>query len=338
MCENLIRRRERVTFGVIGNLWTKANTVKEKEVLVRLEDTNGFSFLQADSRGMPFMQTRQSCAPPREFIFDQETIPVNHPMHLQVALMVAAIAGSAAHAGSGNSVFKAMGLSREIEAGWTSPGDADEPPALIATGDFNRDGIADMVEVTLPDGKNSSQHFLTILLGQADGTFRSLASQSLIGRDPRALVVGDFNKDGNPDVILGDGDGTLVEFLGDGKGGVTRAETIATVGSVVSIAVGQFTHDGNLDLAVSDVHSNSAAILLGGGDGSFRLVWSFSLPKQGAEFRLATADFNRDGVADLVIMNEDSEDYEVMLGNGNGTFTYSPELSHLKDPNSYCPS
>lgn len=263
---------------------------------------------------------------------------MNHRMHLPVALVVATIAVSAAHAGPGNYVFKDLGLSKEIDAGWTSSGDADEPSALIATGDFNRDGIADMVEVTLPDAKNSNQHFLTVLLGQADGTFKSLGSQSLIGRDPRALVVGDFNKDGNPDVILGDGDGTLVEFLGSGKGDMTPAGTIATLGSVVSIGVGHFTHDGNLDLAVSDVRSNSAAILLGGGDGSFRLVWSFSLPKQGAEFRLATADFNRDGVADLVIMNEDSEDYEVMLGNGNGTFTYSPELSHLKDPNSYCPS
>jgi hypothetical protein len=28
----------------------------------------------------------------------------------------------------------------------------------------------------------------------------------------------------------------------------------------------------------------------------------------------------------------------VMLGNGNGTFTYAPALSHLRDPNSYCPT
>jgi len=26
----------------------------------------------------------------------------------------------------------------------------------------------------------------------------------------------------------------------------------------------------------------------------------------------------------------------VMLGNGNGTFTYAPELSKLKDPNAHC--
>jgi hypothetical protein len=252
--------------------------------------------------------------------------------------MVAIITVASAHASSGNPVFAGMGLSTESNAGWTSPDVADEPSVLIATGDFNRDGIADMVETTLAAGKESSQQFLTVRLGQADGTFKSVASTNVIGRDPRALVVGDFNGDGNPDVIVGDGDGALLEFLGDGKGHMAGAGNIATVGSVVSIASGHFTHDGKVDLVVSDVHSNSATILLGVGDGSFRLTWSFQLPKLGTQFHVAVADFNRDGIADLVITSEDDDNYEVMLGNGNGTFTYAPELSHLRDPNSYCPS
>lgn len=53
---------------------------------------------------------------------------------------------------------------------------------------------------------------------------------------------------------------------------------------------------------------------------------------------IATGDFNRDGIADLVITSEADNNYEVMPGNGNGTFTYAPELSHIRDPNSYCPS
>jgi hypothetical protein len=214
----------------------------------------------------------------------------------------------------------------------------DEPSAVIATGDFNRDGIADMVKATLPDGKDSGQHFLTVQLGKDDGTFMGVSSHNLIGENPRALVVGDFNGDGNFDVIVGDRDGSLLEFLGDGKGNLVAAGNIAPVGSVASIAIGDFTRDGNLDLVVSDFRSNSAEILLGAGDGSFRLAWSFELPKRGTQFHIATADFNRDGVVDLVITSEDDNNYEVMLGNGNGTFTYAPELSHTRDPNSYCPS
>ena len=214
----------------------------------------------------------------------------------------------------------------------------EDPSVVIATGDFNRDGIADMVTATLPDGKEIGPHLLTVQLGKNDGTFTSVVSQNLIGEDPSALVVGDFNGDGNLDVIVGDGDGSLLEFFGDGKGNLVRAGNISTLGSVASIATGDFTHDGHLDLVVSDFRSNSGRVLLGAGDGSFRIAWSFELPKRGTRFQIATADFNKDGIADLVITSEDDANYEVMLGTGNGTFTYAPELSHIRDPNSYCPS
>lgn len=240
------------------------------------------------------------------------------PAYLPAFLMLAALATASAHAGSADF--------------------PDEPSALIAVGDFNGDGIADFVEAAPPNGEDSGLYSLTILLGKADGTFRRVASPNLIGREPRALVVGDFNGDGISDVIVGDGDGTLLEFLGDGKGNLVPAGKIATLGSVASIAAGHFTRDGHLDLAVSDFGSNTAAILLGAGDGSFRQAWSFSLPQKGREFHLAAADFNKDGIADLAITSEEDGNYEVMLGNGDGTFTYAPKLSHLKDPNSYCPT
>jgi hypothetical protein len=261
---------------------------------------------------------------------------LNHPTYLPVVLMAAMLQTASAYAGSANFIFPHGTRSRDFSTVLSAS--IPDAPSSLAVGDFNGDGIADIVEATLPDGGNPGVGSLTVLLGRADGTFRPMSSRSFIGEDPRALVVGDFNADGNLDVIVGDGDGTLTEFLGDGRGNLVSSEKIGALGSVVSIAVGRFTHDGKLDLAVADLESNSAAIFLGAGDGSFRQSWSFPLPQRGKEFHIATADFNQDGIADLVITSEDDGNYQVMLGNGNGTFIYAPKLSHLKDPNSYCPT
>lgn len=240
-------------------------------------------------------------------------------------------------------LLHAAGRSEPSSAVQVSGGGAadlsDEPAAVIATGDFNGDGIADVVKSMERGGDDAGRHVLEVLLGRADGSFALGDTYDIPGGAPSALVVGDFNGDGNLDVIVGDRDGALLEFNGDGKGHLKPTGRVATVGSVVSIAVGRFTRGRTLDLVVSDLESNSAIILLGAGNGSFRQAWSFKLPQKGVEYQVATADFNRDGIADIVISTgEDDWNYEVMLGNGNGTFTYAPQLSHLRDPYSYCPS
>ena len=214
--------------------------------------------------------------------------------------------------------------------------DDDDKTPLVVVGDFNRDGIADIAEIAAAEDGHPGPRMLTVRLGRGDGTYRQVESTALTGHDPRTIVVGDFNGDGIPDVIVGDEDGTLTELLGDGKGKLVVAGVVGRVSSVVSIAAGDFNHDGTLDLAVSDPLANTVTILLGSGNGAFRAAWTFHLPMQGKVYHLATADFNGDRVPDLAVTNDDEGSFEVMLGNGNGTFTYAPELSHVLDPNEHC--
>jgi hypothetical protein len=139
-------------------------------------------------------------------------------------------------------------------------------------------------------------------------------------------------------VIVGNDDGALKLFLGDGTGNLVPVGDVDHFDSVVSMAVADFNHDGIPDLAVSDWRGSSVTVLLGAGNGVFRREWSFPLRMPGKIGRIVVADFNGDGVPDVAVTYDDNDGYtfDVLLGQGNGTFTFSPKLSFVKDPNSHC--
>lgn len=214
----------------------------------------------------------------------------------------------------------------------------DDDARLTVVADFNRDGISDLAQVLPGDGSEPAT--LKISLGNASGGFRPLSSTLGLGRTPKAIAAADFNGDGIPDLVVGDDDGSLKLFLGDGTGNFAPAPDVARLDSVVSIAVADFNGDGRPDIAVSDWRAGSVTIFLGTGKGSFQLGWLFRLPIPGSIARVSAADFNGDGNPDLAIIYGDDDQYtfDVMLGDGKGTFVHSPELSFTRDPNSHCPA
>ena len=231
-----------------------------------------------------------------------------------------------------------LAFSSDGSAGANSDDTEAASQTLIVTADLNHDGIADVAKILTRDGEHHGQSVLEVSLGRKDGRYAGAVGYTLSLPNPRSIATGDFNGDGNPDVLIGDADGAVIDLLGDGKGDLRAAGESVHLSSAVSLAVGDFNRDGKPDVAVSDFKGNVVTILLGSGGGSFRTAWSFPLPQRGTTYYLATADFNNDRIPDLVVTSGNDGTFVVMLGNGNGTFTYAPDLSNIRDPYSYCPT
>jgi large repetitive protein len=101
---------------------------------------------------------------------------------------------------------------------------------------------------------------------------------------------------------------------------VVFARTDLGVTSLPSdIAVGDFNGDGYLDMALtSDGPGGSVTILLGNGDGTFRVSPPISTGSYSTS--VISADFNGDGKLDLAVVNAGSGNVSILIGNGDGSF------------------
>ena len=70
-------------------------------------------------------------------------------------------------------------------------------PNSVAVGDFNGDGVEDLVTADSDLSDNSVN--VSVLLGNGDGTFQN-AVNFAAGFGPHAVAVGDFNGDGRQDL------------------------------------------------------------------------------------------------------------------------------------------
>ncbi|PYQ35996.1 MAG: hypothetical protein DMF55_06025 [Acidobacteria bacterium] len=114
--------------------------------------------------------------------------------------------------------------------------------------------------------------------------------------------------------------------------------TLATGPFPRSITTADFNGDGNADLAVANLSSDSVSVFLGDGAGGFGPGATF--PVGSGPQSITTADFNEDGRADLAVATggelglASPFDVSILLGNGAGGFA-PPRNFGIGDPGSH---
>jgi hypothetical protein len=204
-------------------------------------------------------------------------------------------------------------------------------PVFVAVGDFNGDGKSDLAVAKQGWYDSVSQTFtnsgISVLLGKGDGTFQTAVNYGT-GTNPKFVVVGDFNGDGKPDLVVANEgsfgdfytDSTIRLLLGKGDGTFQDAVKYGAAVGVASLAVGDFNGDGKLDLAAayhgSERIGGGVLVLIGNGDGTIQKALKYDAGV--FPVSIAVGDFTGDGKPDLAVGNVDNT--SVLLGKGDGTF------------------
>jgi len=248
-------------------------------------------------------------------------------------LMVAAPSGLSVLLGNGDGTFT-PGAQYQYAASLGN--------AAVAVGDFNNDGKLD---VAVAGCELNGNGVVEVFLGNGDGTFQQPASYPAgtqgVGHTaqqdviPAAIVVGDFNGDGQLDIVTANSNlfgavylnaslalGSLSVLSGNKDGTFQPAvnyDIVNTVAYPWSMVAQDFNGDGHLDLALADFQNNEVAVINGNGDGTFANAVDYPAGKQPAG--IAVGDFNGDGYPDLVVSNQASSNIQVLLNGGTGQFT-----------------
>jgi hypothetical protein len=203
-------------------------------------------------------------------------------------------------------------------------------PDSLAVADLNGDGIPDLVVAN--QGTNAYPgDTISVLQGNGDGTFQPQQTY-LVGKEPDSVAVADINGDGKPDLVVANyGGGTVSVLLGAGKGVFQPQQTFAAGAGPEDVAVADLNGDGKPDLITANYGRASATVSVllnetdSGGAVSFAAPQTVSV---GADPRqVAAADFNSDGIPDLVTANSGGGTVSLLTGNGDGTFQTQPTFA-----------
>jgi FG-GAP-like repeat/Abnormal spindle-like microcephaly-assoc'd, ASPM-SPD-2-Hydin/FG-GAP repeat len=208
-----------------------------------------------------------------------------------------------------NTVSVLLGTSTGLQPYKSYPTGGITAPTGIVVADFNNDGYPDFAV------GNGADNTVSIFLNNKNGTF-SLQPNSPVaaGGNAITLAAGSFHGNGTIDLAVGLGGAFpgLGILKGNGDGTFQQVATYSTPNNGYAVTVGDFNHDGNLDVALSLVNPGApgfVTVLPGDGLGGFSsevdLITEPLVPVNAGmhPYGIVAADFNNDGSLDLATAN-----------------------------------
>jgi hypothetical protein len=201
----------------------------------------------------------------------------------------------------------------------------------LNAGDYNNDGHIDLLftysEYTVYQGLPVNINGVgTLLLNDATNHFHNATTvfwhgpgepYNLEDRINPKIITADFDMDGNPDFLVGDGSGKVELYDNDGAGNFTSEGIINDWGMISRVTPGDFDGDGDNDFCVAansddsngriyfiqnQMKESNGTTVFATGYGKAILGFSSSIP--GA--CLQNLDYNNDGKLDLLIGLDDT--------------------------------
>ena len=157
--------------------------------------------------------------------------------------------------------------------------------------DFDGDGHIDVISV---DGND-----VVLLRGDGSGGLSSPVILFNPGTIVEGIASGDFDRDGDQDLVVTAFDELLTVLEGQGDGSFTVRETHMVGPGAESIRIADVDADGTLDILANVHDAYALRLFLGNGDGSFRFERSYA--SSNFPGPPVAVDRDGDGAVDLFI-------------------------------------
>lgn len=187
-------------------------------------------------------------------------------------------------------------------------------PTVGATADLNNDGNEDMVSANYIDTS------VSVFLNNGDGSFAAkvdyASGDALEGT--QVVSTGDMDSDGDIDLVVSNFDGRTIKILWNNGDATFTAPSliVSTVVNPGQLVNADFNADGHQDFAFA---SDTMFVYLNDGSGGFSLSDSHIISPW--TWNTVAEDLNGDGSIDLAVPDVAGETIQVLMNNGNGTFT-----------------